>query len=342
MNFRTIAGVFITLALILIGGIYLSYGKIAVASGMEDPTRAEYLRTFKGKRVAFLPMTLGADVALAWGSQLKRQADELGYELIIRDPNRSTEVGSQALVQLIADKPDVIVLQSPDVQSYARLLKRAEAAGIYTIQINMKSTYVTDGFVGIDYYGLGAKAAELVVRQCGKGSGRSGKVSIVQGVLTGGASVYQIRGITDILSRHPEIMIVSNQPGDWDASKANALTRTALQQHPDLCAVIGFWDGMDRGIGAAVRMAGKTGEVFVVTSGGGEESACDSIENGTFSAYLSMDAMGQGRDLNNMIKMLLQSGAKPGTMKIMNYSPMTVLDRNNVKPGSCWALPKFP
>ena len=311
----------------------------ARAEGLVDPSRAGYLEAFKGKKVAFVPIAMGFDLAQAWSSQLAKQAEELGYSYVVRDPNWSTEAGAQALTQLIAEKPDLIVVHSPDIQSYARLLKQAETAGIYTLQINIKSAYVSEGYVGSDYNGLGELAANLIVKQCGQGSGKSGKVSIVQGVLTGGASVYQIEGIERVFKQHPEINVVSNQAADWDASKAKAITQTVLQQNPDLCGIIGFWDGMDTGIGAAVREAGKTGQVYVVTSGGGATSACENIANGNFNALISYNAMGQGRDLNTLIKTLFEAKPKPGTVKIIDYSPLTVLTKDTLNPDSCWALP---
>ena len=311
----------------------------AKAQGLVDPSREAYMEAFKGKKVAFVPISMGFDLAQAWSSQLEGQAKELGYEYIVRDPNWSTDAGAQAITQLISEKPDVIVVHSPDIQSYARLLKQAEAAGIYTLQVNMKSAYVSEGYVGSDYNKLGEMAADIMVKQCGKDSGKSGKISIVQGVLTGGASVYQIEGVERVLKDHPEIQIVSNQAADWDASKAKAITQTVLQQHPDLCGVIGFWDGMDTGTGAAIREAGKTDQVYVVTSGGGSTSACDNIKNGTFSALIDYNAMQQGRDLNGMIKTLFQVKPAPGAMKVINYSPLTVLTKDSLKPESCWTVP---
>jgi len=320
-------------------GALAAMGAAARADGLVDPSRAGYLDAFKGKKVAFLPISMGFDLTQAWSSQLEKQAKDLGYDYTVRDPNWSTDAGAQALTQLISEKPDIIVVHNPDIQSYARLLKQAEAQGIYTLQVNMKSAYVSEGYVGTDYNGLGEMAANLVIDKCGKASGKSGKVSIVQGVLTGGASVYQIEGIQRVFANHPEIKVVSNQAADWDASKAKAITQTVLQQNPDLCAVIGFWDGMDTGVGAAVREADKTDQIFVVTSGGGSQSACDNVANGTFSADIDYNAMGQGRDLNGMIKTLLQMKPKPGATKVINYSPLTVLTKASIQAGSCWTLP---
>nr|WP_223228141.1 sugar ABC transporter substrate-binding protein [Lutimaribacter pacificus] len=283
---------------------------------------------------------MGFDLSQAWSHQLETQANELGYGYEVRDPNWSTDAGAQALTQLISEKPDVIVVQNPDIQSYARLLKQAERAGIYVLQINMKSAYLTEGYVGSDYNRLGEMAAERIVEQCGEGSGKSGKVSIVQGVLTGGASVYQIEGVSRVFAEHPEIEVVSNQAADWDASKAKAITQTVLQQHPDLCGVIGFWDGMDTGSAAAIKEAGKTDDVYIITSGGGATSACDAVSGDVFDALINYDAMGQGRDLNTMVKTLLQLKPEAGSVKILQYSPLTVLTKDSLQANSCWSLPE--
>ena len=67
-----------------------------------------------------------------------------------------------------------------------------------------------------------------------------------------------------MLAKHPEIKVVSNQAADWDASKAKAITQTVLKQNPDLCGIVGFWDGMDIGTAAAIKEAGLTGKVFLL------------------------------------------------------------------------------
>jgi ABC-type sugar transport system substrate-binding protein len=63
---------------------------------------------------------------------------------------------AQALTNLIAQKPDVIVTQNPDLQSLARLLKQANAQGICVIQVNMQGAVQTDAFVGPDLIGVAA------------------------------------------------------------------------------------------------------------------------------------------------------------------------------------------
>jgi ribose transport system substrate-binding protein len=210
----------------------------AVAQGIDDPRRADYFKTFEGKTIAFVPVTMGIDLTEGWASVMKKQADRLGMKFEIRDPQFSADRGAEAITALIAEKPDVIVVHNPDVQSYAKLLKRAEEAGIHVVQINMRSNYNSDVYVGADWIGIGEAEAQAVVDKCGAGT--SGKVAILQGQPTSGSDSGMMKGADNVLSKHPEIKVVANQAGEWDATKAHSVISTVIQQNPDLCGVIGF------------------------------------------------------------------------------------------------------
>ena len=293
---------------------------------------------YKGKTVAFVPVSLGYDLEDGWSAILKHQADKLGYTYEVRNPNLNSDVGAQAISQLITEKPTVLVIQNPDVQVYSRLIKKAEKAGIHVIQINMKSVAPSDYFVGADYVQLGQQAADMMVQKCGAGSGKSGKIAIVQGVLTAAASVLQMQGIDAVLSKHPDIKVVSNQAADWDSSKARAIMQTVVQQNPDLCGVVGFWDSMDVGTGSAIREAGKAAQVFLVTSGGGSDTACTNIDNGTFGAELSYDVPRQGSDMNKDILAAMTAGPAPDADKVTQITPLKVLSKETIGTTGCWTL----
>jgi len=315
-----------------LAGLQLSFGQ---SNGAVDPQGMSY-DLMKGKTVAYLPEAMGLDVTEVWGAYVKNSAEHLGMKFEIRDPNWNVDAGVQALTALIADHPDVLVVHNPDLNSYARLQKKAVAAGIYVIQLNTGSVVTTDGFVGTDFVSQGELGANLVVKACGAGT--SGKVSIVQGPLTDAASSYMMRGIDSVFGKHPEIKVVSNQDAGWDANKARAITETVLLQSPDLCGIIGFWDGMDVGTAAAVNQAGKTGKVFLVTGGGGAQISCDNVGKGAYSAYVKSDARVQGRDMVDLMQMLLQSKQKAGTMNATLYTPLQVITKENNKTGICWNI----
>lgn len=315
-------------------------GSVAIAQdGPKDELREPFISALKDKTVAFVPTSLGFDLTDGWAQYMKEDADHNGYNLVVKDPAFDTSKGTQIISSLIADKPDVMVVHNIDVQSYARLLKKAESEGINVIQVNMKSTYSTDAFVGADWFEVGAAGARHLVNACDPAKGKSGKIAVIQGALTAAASVYQIRGVEAILAENPQIKLVANQPADWDSSKAQTIASTILQQNPDICGFFGFWDWMDIGIGAAVKEAGKLDDVEVVTSGGGNTIDCERLGDGTFDMVINYDVPGQSRDISNLIKMYLQKDVEPGSQnRFALYTPLEIMTKDNINANSCWAL----
>jgi ribose transport system substrate-binding protein len=309
------------------------------AQGLEEPFREPYLKALQGKVVAYLPVAMSFDLAQGWLAGIKRELEPLGVKIVVRDPNWSTNAGAQALTNLISEKPDVIIAHNPDVQTYAKLLQKAESSGIDVVQINMRSSYPTTVFVGADWIEIGRKATTAVVDFC---KGKSNKIAIVQGQLSAAASAYTLKGVEDVLSKHSDIKVVSSQAADWDASKAKGITQTVLKQNPDLCGIVGFWDGMDIGTAAAIKEAGLTGKVFLATSGGGEQKgACDQVKNGSFDLDLSYDVPTQASNMAAMIKWLLVSGLKPGSAKASIYTTLIPITKDNAAAeGTCWTLSK--
>ena len=107
---------------------------------------------------------------------------------------------------------------------------------------------------------------------------------------------------------------------------------TVLQQNPDLCGAVGVWDSADVGIGAAVQAAGKTGQVFVVTSGAGNKSACDNVEKGLLTMDISYNTPIQGEVAAQQIAELLQSKGKAGERKVFYYGPLTKITKGHHQP----------
>ena len=309
----------------------------AAQQGLDEPFQASFKQALAGKTVAYIPVAMNFDLTEGWFAGVKKELEPYGMKVIVRDANWSTNAGAQALTTLISEKPAAIIVHNPDVQTYAKLMQRAENEGIYIIQINMGSVYRSSAFVGANWIEIGERDAEAVVKAC---EGKSNKIAIVQGALSAAASAYTLKGVENVLAKHPEVKVVSSQAADWDASKAKAIVQTVLKQHPDLCGIVGFWDGMDIGTAAAVKEAGLTGKVFVATSGGGErKGACELVKSGAFDLNVSYDVPTQAADMAAMIKWLLSSGAKPGSVKGSAYTTLIPITKENADSNTaCWNL----
>ncbi len=309
-----------------------------VAKAQQDPGPAAYESAMKGKKVVLVPMAMGFDLAQGWAYYVKKEVVGFGGTFETRDPNWVVDAGAQAITEVISSdpKPAVLIIHSPDLNSYSKLMKKAQANGIYVILVDNPANFAADAFVGSDWDRLGQLEAEAVVKGCGPNSSK--KLGLVQGDQVNSSSLYQYNGIMKVLAQHPDFQVVAKPDSNWDATTSRNVTTTMLQQHPDICGIIDFWDGDATGSSAAIRDAGLQGKVFLVTTGGGEKVDCDNLESGVFGAVVMTELQNQSRDMNAIIKFLLQSGQKPGTSHTYIYTLEKATTKADLKPDTCWDL----
>ncbi len=305
----------------------------------DDPGPAAYSSALAGKRVVMVPLAMGFDLAQGWNAYVGREVTAFGGIFETRDPNWSVEAGAQALTEAISSdpKPDVLMVMSPDLNSYSKIMKKAQEAGIYVILIDNPANFAADAYTGADWDVLGQKEAEAVIKGCGANSSK--KIGLVQGDEVNATSLYQYAGIMKVLAKHAEFSVVAKPDSNWDATTARNVATTMLQQNPDICGIIDFWDGDATGTSAAIRDAGMQDKVFLVTTGGGEKVAdCDTLENGTYGAVVMTDVKGESGNMVAMIKYLLQSGKPAGTASPYLYTLLKASTKASLQPDTCWNL----
>ncbi len=317
-----------------IGGILLGTC-LAVASGGPAAAASD----IAGKKVIFVPISMGISLTEGWARRMQEHAAIYGYTVDIRDAAFNTGAMSELLAKAISEKPDVLVVHNPTVQLLSRQIKQAEADGIKVLQINLQSNQPSTAFVGANWERIGREIAEDIVKECGAGSGKSGKVAIVPGQLTAADSVIMNEAAFKVFEQHKEIAVVSNQASDWEPEKARQITATVLQQNPDLCAIFGHWDVHTIGAGNAVKDAGLEDKVLVYATGGGDDVACKAIEDKVLDRVWSYDADGQGRDAGTMIDVLLQGGAAADGSMLIVESPLKIIKAGDGYDASlCWKM----
>lgn len=317
-----------------VGALLLATG---LAAGAGGPAAAD--ADIAGKKVIFVPISMGISLTEGWVRRMKEHAAIYGYTVDIRDAAFNTGAMSELLAKAISEKPDVLVVHNPTVQLLSRQIKQAEADGIKVLQINLQSNQPSTAFVGANWERIGREIAEDIVKECGEGSGKSGKVAIVPGQLTAADSVIMNEAAFKVFEQHKEIQVVSNQASDWEPEKARQITATVLQQNPDLCAIFGHWDVHTIGAGNAVKDAGLEDKVLVYATGGGDDVACKAIEDKVLDRVWSYDADGQGRDAGTMIDVLLQGGAAADGSMLIVESPLKIIKAGEGYDASlCWKM----
>lgn len=303
--------------------------------------RAAYDNSLQGKTIGFMPVSSGVPLMDEWARVIKESALREGMKFVRHDPNMNPAAMQQIVTAFINDKVDVLVVQNASLTLLQKELKRAEEQGIYVIQVNMASNYNSTAYVGVDWWEVGHTIAEDVVKECGTGTGMSGKVQIVQGELTAPTGIDLVAGMMAVFDKDKAINVVSNQSAQWDANNAMNITTTVLQQHPDLCASVGTWTSMQAGAGQAVKNANKVGQVRVYAVGDGSQDDCDLVTSGNHTKILSGPGTAQGHDMWAAIETVLQTGIKPGAVHLQYYTHPVWIDKNNANLlGTCFANPK--
>ena len=311
----------------------------ALPAAAQDPGPEAYRNALEGKRIVMVPMAMGFDLAQGWAGYLSIEIPNFGGVFETRDPNWSVEAGAQAITEAITSdpKPDVLIVMAPDMNSYSKLMRRAQKAGIFVFLIDNPANFKADAFFGGDWTAMGRIEAQEAVRACGENSSK--QIGLVQGDQTNATSVFQYNGIVEEIAKNDGFEIVSEPYSNWDATTSRTVTTTMLQQHPDICAIIDFWDGDAVGAAAAIREAGKSDTVHLIANGGGEKSAnCDAIKNGTYGAVVSTSVERESYDMLAMMKYLLQSNVAPGDSTTYIYTDTDTINEMTMTDGSCWDL----
>lgn len=328
-------------ALVIAGVGALAAGAVTAAFAQSDydfdSLMLNYNHSAKGKTVAFVPIAMTFSITQEYLKGFQAQADRLGYKLVTRDPNWSVDKAVQAIEELIAEKPDVIIAHPLDGTAFNRLVKKANDAGIYWIWANLKGPVAGDAFVGANFFEANAIKVRLAADFCAHAASK--KVFLMQDPPTNYAAIAGTAGFKAEMKLHPELELVGIQTDDADSNKAHAIAATVLKQHPDLCAFIGQWDGADIGIPPAVAEAGLTGKVAVLTEGGGNKpEACDEVAQGAYTAYVDYNIDDQTKLINATVMDVLQMQLKPGSHPFAAYVENEVLSPQNVKEFKCWSV----
>lgn len=290
--------------------------------------------TMRGKRIAFVPILYkGFKLTEQWGSDMERAFDMLGADFKVYDSNFDTDQMVRTINDLIAKKAvDVLILHNPDLGVLTKQIQDAQAAGIYTVVINMISNQSGDAFVGDDVVSSAEDIAERAVADCKK-KGKS-KVAIIDGVGPDAYSLQFNAGAKKVL-KDAGFEVVAQLQSQWQADKANQQATTILQRHRDeICAILLPWDVVAIAAGEAVSAAEKQGLIangsVGVYSQDGSADWCKALKEGKVTASSVYQVMGVGTATVAAVQQLLEVGDPPGTRRTVAYVPHVVVDKSNV------------
>lgn len=221
-------------------------------------------------RVALVMKSLANEFFLTMenGARAHQKARAADFDLLANGIKDELDVSRQIdlVEQMIAQKVNALVIAPADSKALVPVCKKAQQAGIIVINIDNKfddavltASGVKFPFVGPD----NRKGARAVGDVLAKKLKAGDQVAIVEGAPNAFNGIQRKAGFEDAM-KAAGMNIVSSQSGYWETDKANQVVAAILTEHPDVKAVLCANDSMALGAVAALRAAGKQGQVLVI------------------------------------------------------------------------------
>jgi ribose transport system substrate-binding protein len=208
----------------------------------------------------------------------------------------------------IAKHPDAILIAPTDKTALIAPIQRAIAAGIpvFTVDTFINKP-VAIANVSTDNLAGGRAAADALVKSIG-GSGEVAGISVNPGIST---TDQRQQGFEQELKKYPKVKYLGTQYCNDDQTKATNLMSALLSAHPNLKGVFAMNVVSGNGVTAAVKAAGKSGEVKLVEFDAGPPQV-QALKAGTIDALIAQYPYGIGQIGVQLAYKYVSSGSKTG------------------------------
>jgi ribose transport system substrate-binding protein len=221
-------------------------------------------------RIALVMKSLANEFfsTMAKGAEQHQAANPGQYELVSSGIKDERDLGRQvALVEeMVASGVDAIVIAPADSKALVPVLRRAVDAGVVVVNIDnrldaevLAQEKVQIPFVGPDNRAGARRVAEHLASRLSAGDA----VAILEGIRTSFNGQQRKLGFDEAIAA-AGLKLVDSQSAEWEMSQANTIASSMLTAHPEIKAILACNDSMALGAVAAVKAAGRSGEVMIV------------------------------------------------------------------------------
>ncbi|CCW14772.1 sugar ABC transporter substrate-binding protein [Rhodococcus aetherivorans] len=231
----------------------------------------------------------------AWVRGSQAYADSLGIDLKVIVYGGDSQNALSQLQSVLAAGKTVLLNINPNTSADTPAIVRAvqNSGGCAVTQWSKPEDLhpwdVGNGWASyVSYDGVqqGFDTGEALVDSLGG----TGGVIALQGLLANEISQTRFQGFQDALGRQSGVVLLDDQPADFDRNKAYTTTQTLLNKYGD--QVNGIWaatDSMALGALQAVREAGRAGEVKIASSADATPEGLDAIVRGEMVTTYTTD-----------------------------------------------------
>jgi ribose transport system substrate-binding protein len=251
---------------------------------------------------------------------LEQTAKSEGAKVYTANSHQNSGTELSNIEDMISRNVSVLIVQTVNVDALKGDIAKAKASNIPLYLTSVATSDVNDilGAAVVDLGKVGALDAGWVAKDAG---GKDVQVGVIAGA-PGAASDLLVGGFTKALPGNAEV--VANQPGMFNAAKAQDVAENMIQAHPDLDYAFVANEEMGFAARKAFDAAGAK-NVKIVTVNGTDEGLA-AVKDGRFSATVSNSAMTIGQTaVKNAIGLL----DKKKVDKIANI-PLLLVTKDNL------------
>lgn len=261
----------------------------------------------------------------AYVNGVEEKAKELGVKVQFTDARNDTNTQLEQVNSLVVTDVDGIVLPPVDTTSLLGAATAAQDANIPLITSNraLETEYGgVDGaspkiHVGFNDVEIGQQQGEMVVAAC-EGIDPC-QVALLMQPLGSTPQIERTEGFKKVVEKESNIMIVSEQSDNLDANTAMELTRTIVQQNPDLTLIASQYDDTAVAAAQAVDEAGRGDDVRVFGIGGSKAGVA-AVVAGTLAGTVWVSPRTDGADALAAMVSILRGDAITG-LETVNGRP---------------------
>jgi ribose transport system substrate-binding protein len=204
---------------------------------------------------------------MADGARAHQKAHAAEYDLLATGIKDEQDVAGQVRLveQMVAEGVNALVIAPADSQALVAACKKAQDAGIVVVNIDNKldDDVLARRKLSIPFVGPNNRAGALSVGNYLAGRLKRGdKVAILEGV-PGAYNAVERRIGFERAAEAAGLVVAASQSAQWETAKANQIAASLLTEIPDLKAFLCANDSMALGAVAAIRAAGRQGQVQV-------------------------------------------------------------------------------
>lgn len=250
------------------------------------------------KKIALVMKTLTNPFFIKMEQGARQAEQELELELIVKTAAQETSIQQQiGIVEgLIRAKVDAIVIAPGDSIGLIPVLKQAQDAGIIVVNIDnrldreySKASGLTGvSFISVDNEQGAYDSAKTLVTQLD----RPTEVAILEGIRAAENAKDRKNGAMRAFNESELVTVVASETAHWKIDEAYEVTKTILEQHPDIEAIFCANDMMALG---TVKYLKDNGHNNIKVAGyDALEQAMIAVKNGEMIATVDQQAAEQG------------------------------------------------